>query len=156
MSILTVRNFLIATGVFGVGTFSILLATKEKEFELKNLPTCAKTSLDVLKQKPAALKILGGDEIKTGWPSLTGGWDSLKANDVSMRMLVKGKSDKGYLYTYARRENPEEKFKMYKMEVVFDSVKDKKMVIWQSGDELNASASMDINVSDLRQQKHIE
>lgn len=115
-------------GIMGMLTAGAgILAHRERERFVEKTPFL-KESLELIKQ-PEVFELLGTEEPDISRPRLCGPFSKVDEHKVCLTVRLKGKKDKATLFLTATRESTEEKYKVSKLELKFDSIKNKKLVI---------------------------
>lgn len=109
-----------------VGVMALLL-NKEKE-NYANQASFVQSAVSVMKNQPTVMELLG-DDFQVGRASLQDGWGKMEKSKIRVMIPIQGASDKARLFVYARKKNPEDKFRLFKLEMTFDKIQGKKLVL---------------------------
>lgn len=113
-------------GGMGVGIMALLL-NKEKE-NYANQASFVQSAVSLMKSQSKIMELLG-DDFQVGRASLQDGWGKVEKSNIRVMVPITGTNDRARLFVYARRTNPGEKFKLSKLEMTFDKVQGKKLVL---------------------------
>lgn len=119
-------------GGLGIGVL-VLLIGRERDANLSK-SGFMKTAHDFVRSQPVVTDLLGAS-FELGKAKINDGWTQISGDHVQVRVPVKGDKDVGALYVYARREESKSKYKLVKLEMTFDKVKNKKLLLLDRDNE---------------------
>lgn len=125
------KNMYIATIGLGGGTALFALATyikKSEQQKLDRTPFIA-SAVEYVKSQPTVMDLLGTKYLVIGQAKLLDRLRSRTRHQAAVKIPLEGDKDKSWLWIYADRKQDQEKFKIFKMEMTFDKLKNKKLVI---------------------------
>lgn len=113
-------------GGIGVGIMALLLNKEQENFA--NQASFVQSAVSVVRGHSTVMDLLGND-FQVGRASLQDGWGKMGRKNIQVMIPIKGENDRANLFVYARKIDPKEKFKLFKLEMTFDKVKGKKLVL---------------------------
>lgn len=122
----------VAIGGF-IGVSCMHFALSQKLSSVANQENFVLKAVEHTKQQQEVINILGPFEI--GRANVRDGWSKVETNHVKLRLPMKGEKDNGQLFTYAKRIDDLAPLQLYKIEVKFDSVVGKKLILYEQSDE---------------------
>lgn len=128
-----------ATGC-GMGVGAMWLVYKKEKENYTARGSFVPTAIKIVREQPMITEIIG-ENFKVGRPSLKDGWGKVDKYQAQVRVPVIGDKEKGDLFAYARKKDKTEKFQLYKLEMTFDNVKGKKLVIMDLDKEANSDTT---------------
>lgn len=110
------------------------LLNKESD-KLASQAPFVKTALDMIEKEPEVLEMVG-QPYALGKPQVMDLWlGKLDANNVKVRVPMKGSNDTAFIYAFARKKERKDKLKLFKIEMTFNKIKGKKMVLFDVEDK---------------------
>lgn len=141
LSIETGRYILVA-GVLGIGIGGLGLLIKRKEQEVLEKSPFLIVARKIIQNQPEVKDLLG-ENIRFGHPSMDRKKAIISATEIKSFAPIKGDKDKGSIYFQASRPNEEQKFKLKRLEISFNKVKGKRLVIY----DRDACDSVEVNIT---------
>lgn len=134
-------------GGFGLGKLTINMDNTRSNV------TFLKSVVALMEEEPKIKELLG-EKYQIG-SSIQDDFTKQEPNHIQLKLPVTGKNDSAYLYTYARRKTPEEKYKLYKIEMTFSKVEGKKLILLDLGDNIDATYTheAELGPGDFRRNK---
>lgn len=119
-------------GGIAIGTMGLLL--HKQMDKIANEANFVRRALTITREKPA-MKQLVGEKIEVGRATLADDFGKLDETNIQIRLPIKGENDKAFLMAYARKKDPSDKFRLFKLEAEFSKIKGKKLILLDRSDE---------------------
>lgn len=118
-------------GGCGIGLGCMTLLLRKQVERVTNQSTFLKSAIDIMESQPAVMQLLGENRV-IGRASLDDGFTKLGVQNVQVRVPVKGDNDTAQLYAYAFKSKVSKKYKLNKLEMTFEKIKGKRMILFES------------------------
>lgn len=120
-------------GGLGIGCGALALLLGREKDKYVNQAPFVNSAISIVKRESEVMNLLG-DNLEVGPATLQDGWGRMEKTNIRVKVPIKGEKDKAQLFAYARRRKNVEKYKLFKLEMTFDKVKGKKLVLMDLGD----------------------
>lgn len=113
-------------GGVGIGVMALLLAGQKERFA--NQGGFVRSAIEIMGDQPAVVELLGG-KFEVGRATFADGWSKMDNTQIRVQVPIKGEGDTAKLYAFARRKDKEDKYRLFKLEMTFDKVEGKKLIL---------------------------
>lgn len=121
-------NLLAIASSLGMATGCMMLLVRREADKKTNQAAFLKSAIGIMDDQPVIKSLLGG-EYQIGRASVTDGFTKLRKKHVQVLIPIKGSNDTACLYAHARRKEEDEIYKLYKLEMTFGKIENKKLIL---------------------------
>lgn len=140
--------------VAGIGAVSLGLGQIFINLDKKRIQgSFLKTALALMREEPEVKNLLGEKLTIGSRRALSDDFTKREPKRIQLMLPVSGEKDNGYLFAYARRKTEEEKFKLYKIEMTFNKIKNRKLVLLDLGEHTDATYTHETGEQDRKKAK---
>lgn len=140
--------------VAGIGAVSLGLGQIFINLDKKRIQgSFLKTALALMREEPEVKNLLGEKLTIGSRRALSDDFTKREPKRIQLMLPVSGEKDNGYLFAYARRKTEEEKFKLYKIEMTFNKIKNRKLVLLDLGEDTDATYTHETGEQDRKKVK---
>lgn len=123
-------TLLTIAGGLGIGIGGVSTLAYRQKGELLSKTSVVKSAIRIVKDQKEVLELIGKPEsIDIGTINLNDGWTKLGSSKAQIKVPFKGEVDDGYLFAYARKNQEDGKFRLFKLEMSLGKYKGKKLVL---------------------------
>lgn len=127
-------SLLAVCGGCGIAVGAMAMVLNKESTKYANQASFVKTALDMVEKEPEVLEMVG-QPYALGKAKVLDLWQGLDTNNVKVRVPIKGPNDTAFIYAFARRKEPKEKLRLFKIEMTFDKIQGKKMILFDVEDK---------------------
>lgn len=110
------------------------MALSRESTRYANTTGFVKTALDMVEKEPEVLDMIG-QPYSLGKAKVLDLWFGFDTNNVKVRVPVKGANDTAFIYAFARKKDSKDKLKLFKLEMTFNKIQGKKMILFDVSDK---------------------
>lgn len=118
-------------GGCGVALASMAMLLNRESGKFANQAAFVKTALDMVEKEPTILEMIG-QPYTLGQAKVMDLWLGSDVRNVKVRVPVIGTNDRAYIYAFARKKDTKDRLKLFKIEMTFDKIEGKKMVLFDN------------------------
>lgn len=123
-----IAHLVAIAGGCGIGLGCMVLLLRQQTERFANQAVFIQSALNIMEDQPA-VKTLLGNSYQVGRATLKDGFTKVDRLNVRVRLPIKGDNDTAQLYAYAKKRYEKDKFKLIKLEMTFEKVRGKKLVL---------------------------
>ena len=131
--------FMSIAGSLGIGIGCMVLLIDSQRKESIGKLAITKAALQMIDNQKAVLELLGGSYV-VGRVSFSDGWTRIDKEGAKIRLPINGTSDKAILFIYGRRVGDDKHLELYRLEMMFSRIKEKKLVLLETEDDSSLQA----------------